>query len=95
MKNIWKIRIGKHNLGDITFHTVNGIVMIFIAIIMIYPFWNTVAVSFNDAQDTLRGGIHDCICIVPEGTDREKIYHGVFSCDYVYFGGPDPHLLPD
>jgi putative aldouronate transport system permease protein len=31
--------------------------MIFIAVIMIYPFWNTIAVSFNDAQDTLRGGI--------------------------------------
>ena len=24
---------------------------------MIYPFWNTIAISFNDAQDTLRGGI--------------------------------------
>ena len=57
MKNFWRIRVGKHNLGDLTFHTVNGIVMIFIAVIMIYPFWNTIAVSFNDAQDTLRGGI--------------------------------------
>lgn len=57
MRNFWRIRVGKHNLGDLTFHTVNGIVMIFIAVIMIYPFWNTVAVSFNDAQDTLRGGI--------------------------------------
>ena len=57
MKNFWRIRVGKHNLGDLTFHTVNGIVMIFIAVIMIYPFWNTIAVSLNDAQDTLRGGI--------------------------------------
>lgn len=31
--------------------------MILTAIVMIYPFWNTIAVSFNDAQDTLRGGI--------------------------------------
>lgn len=57
MKNFWRIRVGKHNLGDLTFHTVNGLIMVFIAVIMIYPFWNTVAVSFNDAQDTLRGGI--------------------------------------
>ena len=57
MRNFWRIRVGKHNLGDLTFHTVNGIIMIFIAVIMIYPFWNTIAVSFNDAQDTLRGGI--------------------------------------
>ena len=26
-------------------------------VVMLYPFWNTIAVSFNDAQDTLRGGI--------------------------------------
>ena len=57
MKNFWKIRIGKNNLGDLTFHFVNGIIMILTAIVMIYPFWNTIAVSFNDAQDTLRGGI--------------------------------------
>ncbi len=57
MKNFWRIRIGKHNLGDVTFHVVNGIIMLFVIIVMIYPFWNTVAVSFNDAQDTLRGGI--------------------------------------
>lgn len=31
--------------------------MFLIAVAMIYPFWNTIAVSFNDAQDTLRGGI--------------------------------------
>ncbi len=57
MKNFWRIRVGKHNLGDVTFHVVNGIIMLFVIIVMIYPFWNTVAVSFNDAQDTLRGGI--------------------------------------
>lgn len=57
MKNFWSIRIGKHRLGDLTFHLVNGIVMLFVVVVMLYPFWNTIAVSFNDAQDTLRGGI--------------------------------------
>lgn len=57
MKNFWSIRIGKHRLGDLTFHLVNGIVMLFVVVVMLYPFWNTTAVSFNDAQDTLRGGI--------------------------------------
>lgn len=42
---------------DIAFYIVNTIVMLVIVIIMLYPFWNTIAVSFNDAQDTLRGGI--------------------------------------
>lgn len=31
--------------------------MLTIILVMLYPFWNTVAVSFNNAQDTLRGGI--------------------------------------
>lgn len=31
--------------------------MISTIVVMIYPFWNTIAISFNDAQDTLRGGI--------------------------------------
>jgi len=31
--------------------------MLIIIVVMVYPFWNTVAVSFNDSQDTLHGGI--------------------------------------
>jgi putative aldouronate transport system permease protein len=31
--------------------------MIIFAVLMLYPFWNTVAVSFNEAVDTIRGGI--------------------------------------
>lgn len=39
------------------FNTVNIIVMLIVIFITVYPFWNTVAVSFNNSQDTLRGGI--------------------------------------
>ncbi len=39
------------------FDVINALIMIFVIVIMIYPFWNTIAVSFNDAQDSLRGGI--------------------------------------
>lgn len=41
----------------IIFHTLNTAVMLIVIAIMTYPFWNTIAISFNDAQDTLRGGI--------------------------------------
>ncbi len=41
----------------ILFHTFNTIYMLLIIIVMVYPFWNTIAVSLNDAQDSLRGGI--------------------------------------
>jgi len=39
------------------FDKVNLIFMIVLMFITIYPFWNTVAVSFNQATDTTRGGI--------------------------------------
>jgi putative aldouronate transport system permease protein len=40
------------------FHTLNTSFLILIAFITLYPFWNTIAVSFNDALDTLQGGIN-------------------------------------
>ena len=42
---------------SVVFHTLNTLYMAMIIIVMVYPFWNTIAVSFNDAQDSLRGGI--------------------------------------
>jgi putative aldouronate transport system permease protein len=39
------------------FYTVNALLMLTVIVVMLYPFWNTVAVSFNNAQDTLHGGI--------------------------------------
>ena len=39
------------------FDIINVLIMLLVIVIMLYPFLNTVAVSFNDAQDTLRGGI--------------------------------------
>lgn len=44
-------------LEPIIFHTLNTVFMVLVVIVMVYPFWNTIAVSFNDAQDSLRGGI--------------------------------------
>ena len=44
-------------LEPVLFHTFNTLFLLMIVAVMLYPFWNTVAVSFNDAQDTTRGGI--------------------------------------
>ena len=54
-----KFHINKRDLrpGNIIFTCVNTLIMLCVIVVMLYPFWNTVAVSFNDAQDTLRGGI--------------------------------------
>ncbi len=45
------------DLESIIFHTLNTAFMLIVFLVMLYPFWNTIAVSFNDAQDTLKGGI--------------------------------------
>lgn len=56
-KNV-KHKIFKYNgIEPIIFTTFNALFMLIISIVMIYPFWNTIAVSFNNAQDSLRGGI--------------------------------------
>ncbi|MDO3412321.1 carbohydrate ABC transporter permease [Saccharibacillus sp. CPCC 101409] len=40
------------------FHTLNGLLMVAIAVITLYPFLNTFAVSLNAGNDTIRGGIY-------------------------------------
>ncbi|MCL2175324.1 MAG: carbohydrate ABC transporter permease [Treponema sp.] len=45
-----RIETGVFDIINITF-------MILLMFITLYPFWNTVAVSFNQATDTIRGGI--------------------------------------
>lgn len=47
-----------YSRGEGLFFTLfNTTFMILFAVVMLYPFWNTVAVSFNEAIDTVRGGI--------------------------------------
>ncbi len=48
----------KLTLGDAVFTTLNTLFMLFIVLIMLYPFLNTLAVSFNNAIDSVKGGIH-------------------------------------
>ena len=54
-----KFYISKRALrpGNVIFTIVNTLIMLCVIVVMLYPFCNTIAVSFNDAQDTLRGGI--------------------------------------
>jgi putative aldouronate transport system permease protein len=44
-------------IENIIFHTINTLFLLLLSFITLYPFWNTIAVSFNDAMDTIRGGI--------------------------------------
>jgi len=44
--------------SDIVFEVVNYTLLILLMVVTLYPFLNTLAVSFNDATDSLRGGIY-------------------------------------
>jgi len=44
-------------IESIIFHTLNTLFLLLLAFITLYPFWNTIAISFNDAMDAIRGGI--------------------------------------
>ncbi len=47
----------RYHRGDIVFHTINTFAMCVIMIITLYPVLNTLALSFNDGTDAVRGGI--------------------------------------
>ena len=47
----------KTRIGNIIFDTVILITLAVVVIVTVYPFWNTIAVSFNDGLDSLSGGI--------------------------------------
>ena len=69
----------KSKIENYIFNSVNIAVMALIMFITLYPFWNTVAVSFNAAADTTRGGI----------TFRPRVftlqnYRAVFSSGTIY-----------
>lgn len=48
----------KFKLSDFLYSLVIGIILTIFVIVTIYPLLNTLAVSFNDALDALRGGIY-------------------------------------
>src|SRR5665647_661679 len=45
-------------IEDGVFNTFNAIFMTLLVVVTLYPFLNTLAISFNDAADTLKGGIY-------------------------------------
>lgn len=51
-------RLRNSSTGDRAFDTINIIFMVCLMIVTIYPFVNMIAVSFNNANDAIRGGIY-------------------------------------
>ena len=56
-KNQYYAARKRTQLGNIIFDVIIFLVLAFVVVATIYPFWNTVAISFNDGLDALKGGI--------------------------------------
>lgn len=44
-------------VSDSVFNIFNFLVLGLLVVVTVYPFWNTIAISFNDGLDSIRGGI--------------------------------------
>lgn len=78
MKNTFN----RTRINDLIFNSFNGIFMILLAVVMLYPFLNTIAISFNDGLDAIKGGI--------------RLWPRVFSLQNykaVFFGGAVYHAF--
>lgn len=58
MKLLSKLTNRRRSIDDVIFDTTNTIFLILLCVVMLYPMLNTLAVSLNDANDSLRGGIY-------------------------------------
>ena len=63
------------------FNICNFIILALLVVITVYPFWNTVAISFNDGLDSIKGGIK----LWPRHWTLQN-YKSLFMTDYI-FGG--------
>jgi len=74
-----KIGIKTTKIEDVVFNTFNTIFMIILVVVTLYPFLNTLAISFNAAGDTLKGGIY----IWPREWTTFN-YRSIFATGFLY-----------
>lgn len=48
----------KKSFGDKVIDAIIVFIMCIIMVVMLYPMWNTLIVSFNDARDSIKGGLY-------------------------------------
>nr|WP_189024870.1 carbohydrate ABC transporter permease [Paenibacillus albidus] len=72
-------RPGSSGVEPFLFNTFNTLFMIFLVIVTLYPFLNTIVVSFNAGNDTIRGGIY----LWPRQFTMQN-YNAVFASGTIY-----------
>jgi putative aldouronate transport system permease protein len=72
----------KHiRLEPVIFHSLSTVFLIVLGVIMIYPLLNTLAISFNEGLDAMRGGIY----LWPRAFTM-KNYENVLGMSSIYYG---------
>ena len=56
-KNDFAVAKRRTSIGNFIFDAIIFIVLTFVVVVTVYPFWNTIAISLNDGLDSLKGGI--------------------------------------
>lgn len=56
-KNEYLAAKRRTQIGNIIFNVINAIILTSLVVVTVYPFWNTIAISFNDGLDAVAGGI--------------------------------------
>lgn len=56
-KNEYLAAKRRTQIGNAIFNVINALVLAFLVVVTVYPFWNTIAISFNDGLNSIAGGI--------------------------------------
>lgn len=74
-----KKSLGAGRIEPVLFHSFNTVFMICLVLVTLYPFLNTIAVSLNAGNDTIRGGIY----LWPRAWTLQN-YKAIFASGTIY-----------
>ncbi|MCR5187918.1 MAG: carbohydrate ABC transporter permease [Treponema sp.] len=80
--NKYAIAKRRTQLSNVIFDAIIFITLSFVVIVTVYPFWNTIAISFNDGLDSIKGGIK----LWPRKFTWQN-YKALFVTDYILKAG--------
>ena len=71
----------KMTLGDRVFNTINGIVLVLLCLVTLFPFLHLISMSLSSPEAASKFGLH----LIPEGLNIDA-YKKVFENDYIFSG---------
>ena len=80
--NVYYAAKRQTQISNIIFDAIIFIVLLFVVVATVYPFWNTIAISFNDGFDSLKGGIK----LWPRKFTWQN-YADLFTTDEIFHAG--------